>query len=202
MTRMRRNNAERVSMFSKMMSFFLPTSTLLLAALGLSACSDSTNTKPAESTAVIPASFFLAERPDNVPMLREVKASTTVGDSVRFEARVGGRANPFVDGLAVFLSADPRLISCDQREGDGCPVPHDYCCEDAKRLQEGTATVQLVDSAGKLFAINAQGQGGIEPLKTIVVEGIVSEKADDGVFVVNATHIWVGSIPAAPPSEG
>ena len=174
---------------------------LLLASCGSDKPEEKTAAKAGTQEAVIPATYFLAERPTDVPMLCEVKAGSQVGDMVRFEARVGGRAEPFVDGIAIFLTADPRLVSCDQRPGDHCPVPYDYCCEDADAMMAGTATIQMVDASGSLYPISANGQGGIEPLQTLVIEGVVSEKDANGVFVVDASKIWVGSIPSTPVAD-
>ena len=174
-----------------------------VALAALTACD---KPKPSETTAstnadAIPKKVFLSKRPADAPMLREVKASSQVGDQVVFEARVGGRMDPFVEGMAIFLTADPRLISCDQRPGDNCPVPYDYCCEDAEALKAGTATVQILNGDGVPYPVSVQGQGGIEPLKTIIIEGTVAEKDAKGMFVVDASNIWVGTIPANPPSS-
>ena len=186
------------------------TNTILSTALGLfvavaagcDGASNSTPTPVAVGTAtVIPAASFMSgDMPSNTPGLTDVKAESIVGDKVMFEARVGGRADVFVDGMAIFVAADPRLISCDQREGDYCKIPWDYCCENANKMKLGTATIQITDDAGLPYEVSAEGQGGIAPLKTIVVQGVVSEKDENGTFVVDANSIWVGSIPANPPA--
>ena len=167
--------------------------------LALLAGCDKKTTTATTSGISIPKKVFLSERPADASMLRDVKASSQVGDTVVFEARVGGRMKPFVDGLAIFLAADPRLVSCDQRPGDNCPYPYDYCCEDADALKAGTATIQIMNSDGAPYPVSAQGQGGIEPLKTLVIEGTVTEKDSSGVFVVDATNIWVGTKPTGEP---
>lgn len=185
------------------MTTTIKIASLILLGASLAALTGCDKQKPSATTAStndtsIPKKIFLSERPADAPMLREVKASSQVGDKVVFEARVGGRMKPFVEGLAVFVTADPRLISCDQRPGDNCAYPYDYCCEDGDALKAGTATVQILDSDGTPYPVSAQGQGGIEPLKTIIVEGTVAEKDAKGVFVVDATNIWVGTIPTKP----
>ena len=147
---------------------------------------------------VIPASYFASERPAGSVMLTDVKANAKVGDQVIVEARVGGRAEPFVDGIAMFIAADPRLVSCDQK-GDYCTVPHDYCCENPDAMKAGTATIQMVDTDGNPFPVRAEGQGGIQPLKTVVITGVISEKDEGGTLVIDGTNMWVGTIPAAPP---
>ncbi len=186
------------------------TARALTAAIGLSLASlagcDGRSGNPsgmaASTVAAIPAAKFITgEKPANAPHLTNVKANADVGDKVMFEARVGGRVDVFVDGMAIFVAADPKLISCDQRPGDYCKVPWDYCCENFDAMKNGMATIQIIDDAGLPYEVSAEGQGGLEPLKTVVIQGVVSEKGDDGNFVVDASGIWVGTIPANPPGE-
>jgi hypothetical protein len=120
----------------------------------------------------------------------EVKKSAQAGETVKFVARVGGRAACFVPGSAVFIVADPVLEDCIQK-GDGCPKPWDYCCEPKERIRANTATVRLVDATGAPLAGSAEGLGGLAPLLTIEVLGTVSESGPDGLFVVDATQVFV-----------
>ena len=150
----------------------------------------------AASTASIPAASFTRNRPAEAKDLMAVKPTATIGESVTFLARVGGRDQPFVDGMAVFTVADPSLESCElMGEEDHCPIPWDYCCEDRNALTAGSATVRIVDADGMPYAATAQGAGGLAPLRYIVVDGTVSDRNDDGLFVVDATRIWVGGKP-------
>ena len=176
------------------------TSMLILA--GVFAGCDGSAIKPTSTGgAVIPASHFIVgDKPANAPMLTEVKAESKVGDKVMFEARVGGRSEVFVKDVAIFMAADPRLVSCDQRPGDHCSVPWDYCCEDSTLMKAGTATIQIMNDVGTPYAVSAENQGGIKPLKTVVIQGVVSAKDENGVFVVDANNIWVGTIPSEPPA--
>ncbi len=59
----------------------------------------------------------------------------------------------------------------------------------------GTATIRILGADGRPFATSAQGAGGLEPLKFIVVQGTVSDRNDEGLFVVDAERIWVGGKP-------
>jgi hypothetical protein len=146
--------------------------------------------------ATIPAAFFTTERPTEVADLIQIKPTAAVGDSVTFLARVGGRVEPFVDGLAIFTVADPSLLSCElMGEEDHCPLPWDYCCEPPNGITAGSATIRLAGNSGDPIAANAEGAGGLEPLKFVVVEGVVNERNDEGLFVIDATQIWVGGKP-------
>ena len=128
--------------------------------------------------------------------LLSVKNESKEGDEVVFLARVGGRAKPFADGFAIFVVADPSLISCElMGDEDHCPIPYDYCCEDPKKITEGIATIQVVDSNGSPLRATMEGAGGLEGSKFLVVDGVVTEKNDDGLFTVDARKIWVGGKP-------
>ncbi|MCH2134458.1 MAG: hypothetical protein MK116_11990 [Phycisphaerales bacterium] len=177
------------------------TATCLCATLLIAGCGDSgkkETPEPAKETSVsaIPASHFTTSRPTDVKNLADVKKTAQKGDDVVFLARVGGKANPFVDSHAIFLAADPGLVSCElMGEDDHCTVPQDYCCEDPEALRAGMATVQFVDSSGRPLGSSAKGAGGLESLKFIVVEGTVRERNDDGMFLVDARQVWVGGKP-------
>ena len=141
----------------------------------------------------IPAETFVGEKPAGAEPLLAVKGKAKAGDAVLFEARIGGRKAPFVDGRALFTVADSALVPCSENEGDGCQTPWDYCCETPKTLLEQTATVRLVDGGGQPLEVGLEGEHGLAGLKTVVVEGKVSERNDAGVFVVDATKVWVSN---------
>jgi hypothetical protein len=125
-----------------------------------------------------------------LPGIGEVKRTATTGDSVRFVARVGGRAACFVPSAAVMIVADPVLEDCIQK-GDGCPKPWDYCCEPRERIKANTATVRFVDASGLPLADSMEGMGGLAPLKTVEIVGTVAETGPEGLFVVDAERIFV-----------
>ena len=169
--------------------------TLFVVGCGKSESEDTAQSSTSASS-IIPAGLFTMTRPQDVPTLLEVKNSAKAGDTVTFLARVGGRVKPFADGFAIFVVADPTLVSCElMGEEDHCPYPWDYCCEDRDKITKGLATIQIVDSEGIPLRTNLEGTGGLEGSKYLVVEGILNERNDDGVFVVDAESIWVGGKP-------
>ena len=166
-----------------------------LACLILTACEKPLEPAPVAS-ATIPTSFFTSTRPANVSDLLAVKETASPGDRVTFLARVGGRANPFVDNVAIFIVADPSLVSCELMGAeDHCPLPWDYCCEAREAIAAGLATVQIVVEGGVPLAVSAEGAGGLEGSKFVVIDGTVLEKNDEGLFTINAESIWVGGKP-------
>lgn len=184
-----------ISLSRRLRSAMLVASVLApVASLGGCGESESSSSSASAPTAVAAPAGLFAERSisegETLAGIGEVKKTAQAGETVRFVARVGGRAACFVPGSAVFIVADPILEDCLQK-GDGCPKPWDYCCEPKERLRANTATVRLVDAAGAPLAGSAEGLGGLAPLLTIEVLGTVSERGSDGLFVVDATEVFV-----------
>jgi hypothetical protein len=172
-----------------------------IASLGLigSGC-DRTDTggsnTPVAASATIPAAYFTTNRPEEVSDLLAIKEGSKIGEEVTFLARVGGRVEPFVDGVAIFMVADPALESCElMGEEDHCPVPWDYCCEPRESLTAGSATIRIMGDDGRPLPASAQGAGGLAPARFLVVKGVVADRNDQGLFVVDAERIWVGGRP-------
>lgn len=172
--------------------------------VGVAACE-----RPAQSSAdqtTAPSSqpeLFTKTRPESPPNLVDVKAQAMPGDEVTFLARVGGKRVTFVDGAGVFVVADPSLVSCElMGEEDHCPIPWDYCCEDNAAIRDGLATIRLLGPSGTVQQQSAEGQGGLETLKYVVVTGTVQDRNDDGLFVVDASEIWVGGKPSRADRTG
>ena len=172
---------------------------LLVLALALGACQASDEDAPTPpSTAPttgststgLPDSLFLAAMPDGVQKLIDVKPSAKVGDTVVFEARIGGRVDPFVDGRAVFLVVDSKIPTCKDKH-DACKTPWDYCCEPRDRLVQHSGTVQIVDAQGNPMRMSIKGINGLDPMRRVFVVGTVSAKDWAGSFVVDATGIHI-----------
>ena len=182
------------------------TSLGLTFGLALAACgkTDTSNASNLPSSVTVPASLFVTTRPEKALDLLSVKNSAKEGDEVVFLARVGGRAKPFADGFAMFVVADPSLQSCElMGEEDHCPIPYDYCCEDPQKITKGIATIQVVDAKGTPLRTSLEGVGGLEGSKFLVIDGVVTEKNDEGLFTIDARKIWVGGKPnRSNPNQG
>lgn len=177
--------------------------TTILASTLLLGCGDKTPEKTPDKTTEkttdatsVPTGLFMQERPAEVNDLAKVKENAKVGDTVVFLARVGGRVKPFVDKQAVFVVSDPSLLSCElMGEDDHCSMPWDYCCEDGDNLRSGLATVRITGDDGRPIRTDAKGAGGLEESKFVVIEGVVNDRNDEGLFIVDASSIWVGGKP-------
>jgi len=132
--------------------------------------------------------FLLAAEPAEARDVREVRDSADDGQPVVVVGRIGGEASPWVDGLAAFSIVDASLTPCNEREGDNCPYPWDYCCE--ADLAEARTAVRVVDEEGKIVQTSAKDLLGVEELQTVVVEG-TAKRDEAGNVTVLATGIYV-----------
>jgi hypothetical protein len=139
----------------------------------------------------IPKEVFVAEKPASAKPVADAKKAAKKGDVIVIEAKVGGRSEPFVKNRAVFMVADRKLKSCDEIPGDTCPKPWDYCCESPESKRANMMLVQFADKDGKPLKVGAQGEGGLEPLALVVIEGTVADVDDKGNCTVTATKVFV-----------
>ena len=119
------------------------------------------------------------------------KLAAKQGEEVTIVGRIGGTRNPFIADAAVFTIVDPSLKACSDSDDDHCKTPWDYCCEDREAMKRGMATVEIVGDDGQPLALPLRGLQGLEPLAMVAVTGTVTERNDQGVFVVRAKKIAV-----------
>ncbi len=120
------------------------------------------------------------------------KANAKLGDKVTVLGRIGGSRVPFVASRAMFTIVDPSLKSCaDMDEPDHCSMPWDYCCEPRESLKRNSITIEIAGADGKLLPFSVSGAEGLKPLATVAVTGTVSERNDEGLFVVRAEKIAI-----------
>ena len=155
------------------------------AAIFVTGCSSPTSDIPA--AAVNPA-YLLGERPADVQPVADMRKAAVDGDEVAVIGRIGGGANPWVEGRAAFTIVDPKLEPC--QPGEGCPTPWDYCCS-TDQLPENKALVKIVDAAGDTVEQDAKSLLGVKELQTVVVKGKAKRDAAgnltvlaSGVFIV------------------
>ncbi|GAB5402397.1 MAG: hypothetical protein Aurels2KO_06280 [Aureliella sp.] len=135
------------------------------------------------------APFLLAAEPEaaqNVIQAREVAGD---GDEVVVVGRIGGSANPWIDGRAAFSIVDGSLKACTDIPGDNCPKPWDYCCETSK-LPGATALVKVVDKNGDIVKADAKTLLNVKELSTVVVQG-KAQRDEAGNLTVLATGVFV-----------
>ncbi len=146
------------------------------------------------ATAALPAGLFLAAAPVDAMNLHEAKQSAVQGSTVVLHGRIGGAEEPFAKGRAVFTLVDTGVKSCaDMGDEDHCPTPWDYCCEPRDNLRTNSATIQIVDADGRLIKSDIKGVRGLKPLADVTVVGTVAQVDASGVFIINATGMFVNT---------
>jgi hypothetical protein len=104
--------------------------------------------------------------------------------------RIGGRSNPWVKNAAAFSIVDRSLKPCNEREGDSCTKPWDYCCE--SDLPKATVLVMMVDENGKVVREDARKLLSVKELQTVVVQG-KAKRDKAGNVTVLASKLYVRS---------
>ena len=184
-------------MIAKMKASQRVTGVVVLIALAMAGCSKkeestrgSKEAQGAAATAALPADLFAGEVPDVARSVKDVKADTTATGPVVIHGRIGGRVDPFVDGVAMFLLADRGLKACNELHGHGCPTPWDYCCEPRDSLAARLATVQVLGADGRPVPVDLRGKHGLKPMAEVTITGNIASR-DGGSLVINAQKIHV-----------
>jgi hypothetical protein len=159
--------------------------------LALSAgCSDRSD-QPTSTITVEGKKYLLAAEPAGAKGAAEVIEKAAAGDEVVVVGRIGGDVTPWIEGAAAFLIVDPSLPACNDKPGDNCPTPWDYCC-DTDKLPKLRTTVKLVDQDGKLLQTDAREMLGVKELQTVVVRGR-ADRDDSGNLTILADSLFVRS---------
>lgn len=132
--------------------------------------------------------YVLREQPDSAADVTAIRATAQNGEDVAVIGRIGGSRNPWVRGLAAFSLVDCSLTPCNERAGDSCRTPWDYCCE--ADLPKATVLVKFVDDSGRLVREDARQLLGIRELQTVVIRG-KALRDDAGNVSIAATGIYV-----------
>jgi hypothetical protein len=131
------------------------------------------------------APYKLAAEPAGAKGVIATRTDAKDGDPVVIVGRVGGSAKPFTAGRATFLIVDPSL-----KPSMECKCPWDYCETPDADLKAGTATVKVVDAAGKTLNAGAKDLFGLKELTTVVVTG-TAKRDDQGNLTVLARGLYV-----------
>jgi len=168
---------------------FLGNSFIVAIALALGGCGGATP-KPSISEATAEGKvYLLTSEPAGAKGVKDTRAAAKDADEVTLIGRIGGDEKPWVEGQAAFLIVDTSLKPCNERPGDDCPIPWDYCC-DAGELPTSKAMIKIVDTTGKTVATDARKLLGVKELQTVVVHG-KAKRDDAGNLTVLADKIFV-----------
>jgi hypothetical protein len=136
------------------------------------------------------AKYLLTSEPADPLGVMEARKKTKDGDDVVVVGRIGGRKDPWGSGQASFSIVDASFSACNEKEGDTCDTPWDFCCADPKELLAAMATVKVVNDKGDTVQTPAPELLGVKELQTVVVRG-KARRDDKGNLSVLATGLHV-----------
>ena len=164
--------------------------------LSLAGCSEEASNpsaseppNPSSAPAVDGSKYVLTAEPEGAGDVIKVRNEAADGEDVVIVGRIGGSANPWIEGRAAFSIVDGSLKACSDIEGDTCPIPWDYCCETPK-LPTATALVKIVDEGGNLVKADARELLRVKELSTVVVKG-KAKRDDAGNLTVLASGVFI-----------
>ena len=157
-----------------------------LFAVGLTGC-NSENTTSTVAQSAHDSTYVVSSEPQGAVAVGDARDSVEDEQEVVLIGRIGGSAEPFVDGIAAFTIVDPKVPHCSAEEG--CPTPWDYCCEQ-DQVKDNIAMVKIVDAQGKPVSQDARLLLGVKELSTIVVRGKAQRDAD-GNLALSASQVYV-----------
>ena len=174
------------------MKYVISSVALLAFAAGLCGCGDSSTLEPdvsATTASINGDQFLLVDEPDGSIGVIEARDTAENGQPIVIVGRIGGAANPWIEGRAAFtlLDASMALVAdgADNEEGEICL--EDCCAEERGKC---TTLVKVVDADGKLVAADSRKLLGVTEADTVVVQGTAS-KDESGNFTVLAQGVFV-----------
>lgn len=155
-------------------------------------CGDkATKTTSTENGVKLPSNLFVTQKHEGAISVLEAR-KLKPGDKVIVSGKVMGKDKVFNDNRAFMIIGDPStLTSCDLRPDDECKKPWDVCCDSDEQIKNGTLSIQVVDDKGRPLKVGLKGQGGLNKLSKVTIEGIVSADSNDQVMTINAASISV-----------
>ncbi len=172
----------------------------LLAAVSLpclSGCGESTDsqviaastTTTARKVEIDSSHFLLEEEPTGAVGVIAARESAEDGKPLVLVGRIGGAANPWIDGRAAFtlLDASMSVVSEGEDSGESELCMGDCCA--TERL-ECTTLVKVVDAQGKLVPADSRKLLGLNVSDMVVIQGN-AKRDKSGNFVMLATGVFI-----------
>ena len=162
---------------------------LLLASLSLMSTGCGQAVKTNSGPTPEGSAYRLEQSPEGAKDVKQLRSEAKDGEDVVVVGRIGGEANPWVEGQAAFLIVDSSLKPCPSDEG--CKTPWDYCC-DTDLLPASKAMVKVVDKNGATVATDAKTLLGVKELQTVVAKG-KAQRDEAGNLTVLADGVFVSN---------
>ena len=142
----------------------------------------------APAASAVDKTYLLDEEPEKASEVIATRKESKNQQQIVVVGRIGGRANPWVKGMAAFSIVDRTLKPCNEIEGDTCKTPWDYCC--AAGLSKGTLLVMVTDKNGKVVKKDARQLLGVKELDTVTIVGTAKrDKAGNVSVLASKLHV-------------
>ena len=156
--------------------------------------SSATNASDISATNVTPVSidgskYVLADEPDGAIGIIAARESAMDGKPIVVVGRIGGAANPWIEGRAAFMLLDAsKSVVAEGTESGGNEVCTGDCC--ALERAACTMLVKVVDESGRVLAADSRRLLGVAANDMVVVRGKVSKDESGNVAVLaDGVHV-------------
>lgn len=167
----------------------LLSATTLAASSGCGSSSDVQAALTKTAVDVDGSQFMLAEEPDGAVGVIAAREAAEDGAPLVLVGRVGGSANPWIEGRAAFTLLDASMTVVnegeDSAEGEICTG--DCCAADRVNC---TTLVKIVDEQGRLVPVDARELLGLKEQDMVVLQG-TSKKDENGNFIMLAKGVYL-----------
>jgi hypothetical protein len=175
-----------------MKTYVLP---VLVSATAIALCtgcgtSPSSSSTPYVTAANVDASQYkLIDEPEGAVGVISARQSAVDGAPLVLVGRIGGSANPWIDGRAAFmlLDASMSILAEGEDSGEGELCAGDCCVTERLNC---TTLVKVVDDQGQLVPVDSRKLLGLKESDMLVVQG-TAQKDKSGNFVMLAKGVYV-----------
>lgn len=163
----------------------------VLGSFGLLGCSGdaSSNSENLSPVRVDGRDYLLDEEPDGAVGVIAARESVEDGTPLVLVGRIGGAANPWIEGRAAFTLVDPSITVVEPGTDSAAD---EICMEDCCAAERSTCTtlVKFVDENGRVVPVDSRTLLGLSESDMVVVKG-TAKKDDNGNFSMLATGLFV-----------
>jgi len=133
--------------------------------------------------------FLLNEEPNGAVGVIAARESAEDGKPLVLVGRIGGAANPWIDGRAAFtlLDASMSVVAKGEDSDDGELCMGDCCATERINC---TTLVKVVDAQGKLVTVDSRKLLGLNVSDMVVIQGN-AKRDKSGNFVMLATGVFI-----------
>ena len=160
--------------------------------VGCGGASDSTATAASATASTIDidgSKFLLNEEPTGAVGVIAARESAEDGEPLVLVGRIGGAANPWIDGRAAFTLLDASMsVVAEGEDSDDGELCMGDCC--ATERLDCTTLVKVVDEQGKIVPVDSRKLLGLSEADMVVIQG-TAKKDKSGNFVMLAKGVYI-----------